>query len=118
MEVLRNNPTLDRASLPQALHHQSPAAVLDDPDLQAHEKRAILSSWASDFYAVKSCPSLREIPGLKGTLRLEDILRRCDALDDEPPPRGGVSARVVHLKRTERLRTGPSRIEPGEAVAA
>ena len=41
------------------------------------EKRIILSSWASDMFAVESCPALREIPGMGRTIRLADILASC-----------------------------------------
>jgi hypothetical protein len=56
----------------------------------------ILSSWASDFYAVESCPWLREVPGVGKTLRLSDILAALRALDDddEPPP-GGATIRLA-----------------------
>ncbi len=48
----------------EALLHPSaafahPRDVVSDPDLTTHEKRAILSSWASDACAVESCPPLR-----------------------------------------------------------
>src|SRR5438552_1981413 len=80
--------------LQPALHHRSPNAVLDDADLEPFEKRAILSAWASDLYAVECCPWLREVPGLKGPLRLADILEALRALDEEDdPPRGGASSR-------------------------
>jgi hypothetical protein len=101
MQTIQNHKP-DFASLLQpALHHQSPRAVLDDPDLEPFQKRAILSSWASDLYAVESCPWLREIPGVRGRLRLSDILETLCALDDEDePPPGGASQRPVWRART------------------
>lgn len=75
-----------------AAHYDSPADVLNDNALSLSEKRVILSSWASDMYAVESCPALREIPGMRKTVRLSDILaalRQLDSDDDDDPPRGG-----------------------------
>lgn len=95
MQVFEHNKP-DFASLLQpAVHHQSPGAVLEDADLETFEKRAILSSWASDLYAVESCPWLREVPGVRETLRLSDILAALRTLvdDEDPPPRGGAAAR-------------------------
>jgi hypothetical protein len=70
-----------------AAHYHSPDEVLGDPRLSDAEKRIILSSWASDMFAVESCPGLRDVPGMGHALRLADILaalRRLDG-DDEPP---------------------------------
>ncbi len=73
-----------------AAHYDSPADVLNDGSLSLDEKRVILSSWASDMYAVESCPGLREIPGMGKTVRLSDILAALRQLDsDDDPPRGG-----------------------------
>ena len=76
-----------------AVHYGSPADVLNAKELSTPEKRIILSSWASDMYAVESCPALRKIPGMNHTIRLADILaalRRLDVdNDDDDPPRGG-----------------------------
>jgi hypothetical protein len=105
MQVIQNNKP-DFASLLQpALHHQSPSAVLNDPDLEPFEKRAILSSWASDLYAVESCPWLREVPGVKKALRLSDILQALRALDDDddPPPRGGAAMRLAGVRWSRTL---------------
>jgi len=102
MQVFENNKP-DFASLLQpALHHQSPIDVLDDRDLEPFEKRAILSSWASDLYAVESCPWLRDVPGVRATLRLSDILAALRTLDDEddPHPGGGASRRPMWAART------------------
>jgi hypothetical protein len=77
-----------------AAHYDSPDEVVNDPQLCDAEKRIILSSWASDMFAVESCPGLRDIPGMGHTLRLADILaalRRLDGGDD--PPRGEIGAR-------------------------
>lgn len=78
-----------------AAHHASPSAVLDDRSLSTPEKRIILSSWASDMYAVESQPALREIPGMDHPIRLVDILAALRKLDDDdPPPRGGTAMRL------------------------
>jgi hypothetical protein len=82
-----------------AAHYASPEDVLSDNKLTAREK--LLSSWASDMFAVESCPALRDVPGMDRTIRLADILpalRHLDGEDDDdPPPRGGVSMRVRRL---------------------
>ncbi|RZN33293.1 hypothetical protein [Bradyrhizobium sp. Leo121] len=76
-----------------AAHCDSPAQVLADPRLSRSEKRVILSSWASDMFAVESSPSLRDIPGIDHSIRLADILSAPRQLDDDddPPPRGGAA---------------------------
>jgi hypothetical protein len=55
-------------------HHRSVQEVLQDRKLSSDEKRAILSAWASDMYAVESSPMLRMIPGHTMPLRLSEIL--------------------------------------------
>jgi hypothetical protein len=80
-----------------AAHYASPDDVLSDETLSAPEKRVILSSWASDMYAVESCPALREIPGMGRVIRLADILaalRRLDSENDDPPRPGGATMRL------------------------
>jgi hypothetical protein len=64
-------------------HYSSPSDVLDDAALSRNEKRVILSSWASDMYAVDSHPFLREIPGIAAPMRVSDILAALRQLDDE-----------------------------------
>ncbi len=83
-------------------HYDSPKAVLHDHALSTVEKRAILSSWASDIYTVESVPSLRKVPGLARPLRLTDILTALRKLDDddEPPRPGGVPMRVARYQET------------------
>jgi hypothetical protein len=79
-------------------HYESPAALLNDGKLCLAEKRLILSSWASDMYAVESQPGLRKIPGISRPLRLSDILgalRQLDREDQPPRPRGGAAMRIV-----------------------
>ena len=81
-------------------HYASPAAVLGDDRLSAAEKRLILSSWASDMYAIEDQPALRKIPGVPQPLRLADILgalRQLDHEDQPPRPRGGAAMRVPSL---------------------
>ncbi|MGJ4891154.1 hypothetical protein ACQR1Y_23375 [Bradyrhizobium sp. HKCCYLRH3099] len=81
-----------------ASHYESPADLINDVKLSRAEKRLILSSWASDMYAVESQPGLRKIPGLVHPLRLSDILgalRQLDREDQPPRPRGGAAMRIV-----------------------
>src|SRR5438045_579886 len=64
-----------------------PEEVVNDPDLTLHEKRAILSSWASDACAVDSQPSLRMAPGSKGPVNFDDVVEALRSLDSRPQPR-------------------------------
>src|ERR1700757_1230394 len=84
-------------------HYGSPDDVLDDAKLSTEEKRLILSSWASDMYAVESHPAVREVPGIPRRLRLDDILAALKQLDDEtdPPPRGGLAMRLPRLSKLD-----------------
>ena len=60
------NPDDDGLGLDTLLHPANafarPADVVNDPDLTRCEKRAILSSWASDACAVEAFPALRQPP--------------------------------------------------------
>lgn len=84
-------------------HYDSPEDVLDDAGLSTEEKRAILSSWASDMYVVESQPTLREVPGISHRLRLDDVLAALKQLDDDPdpPPGGGLAMRLPRFSRLE-----------------
>ena len=63
-----------------------PSKVVGDPDLTLNEKRAILSSWASDACALEAAPALREIPRGK-VVRFDDIMDALRSLDrHEPQP--------------------------------
>jgi hypothetical protein len=61
---------------------ESPAAVVNDPDLTLNEKRAILASWASDACAVEAAPDLRAGP--RGSaVRFDDIMDALRRLDKQ-----------------------------------
>jgi hypothetical protein len=65
---------------------EHPSEVVRDPDLTLNEKRAILSSWASDACALEAAPELRELPRGK-VVRFDEImdaLRSLDAGDGQP----------------------------------
>jgi len=107
-----------------AAHYDSPTDVLNDTNLSVSEKRVILSSWASDMYAVESCPWLRYIPGMSHAIRLADILAALRQLDpndgDDPPPRGAAAIRVVPFTRLKAFPRVPkiARYRSGEAKHA
>ncbi|WP_246730296.1 hypothetical protein [Nitratireductor mangrovi] len=74
--------------LSPAEHFSSPGAVLADETLDVQEKRAILSSWASDACAVESNPALRRQPGARLPVSFDqimDALCRLDALGSSRP---------------------------------
>ena len=73
--------SLDRLLSP-ARHFKHPDDVLSDATLELQEKRAILSSWASDACAVESMPALRQPAGAELPIsfnQIMDALRRLDA---------------------------------------
>ncbi|TPJ49609.1 hypothetical protein [Mesorhizobium sp. B2-6-4] len=77
---------LDRLLHP-ARHFERPQDVLADMTLDAEEKRAILSSWASDACAVESVPALRMPPGATEPVSFDaivDALRQLDQCETLP----------------------------------
>ncbi len=71
--------------------------VLKNPVLSPAEKRCVLAAWASDAFAVRDNPWLRD------TIPLKDILgalRRLDDKDDGPPPiHGGAALRPPRVEQ-------------------
>lgn len=72
---------LDRLLHP-ARHFERPQDVLADPTLDVQEKRAILSSWASDACAVESVPALRMPPGASAPVSFDAIMEALRHLDE------------------------------------
>lgn len=78
-----NDLALDRLLSP-ARYYKHPDDVLRDGTLDVGEKRAILSSWASDACAVESMPALRQPPGARQPIPFDavmDALRQLDGID-------------------------------------
>jgi len=74
--------------------YQSVEAVLNDDILDRAQKRAILSSWASDLFAIEGCPWLRRVPGVARDLKTSEIFAGLRTLDEDPPPRGGAHGTI------------------------
>ncbi|MDR3484123.1 MAG: hypothetical protein P4M05_04330 [Bradyrhizobium sp.] len=88
------------AILHPASVYEHPRDVVADPVLSAGEKRAILASWASDAAAVASNPALREIPGSRRLVPIDEVLEALSALDTKPKgPPGGKPARIKSAAR-------------------
>lgn len=85
----------------EALLHPSrayrhPRDVLNDPDLTRYEKRAILSSWASDACAVENAPGLRQPPGASKPVSFDEVIDALCTLNEDspdPPKPGGAKMR-------------------------
>jgi hypothetical protein len=91
--IMQTNHTLSLQPAPGARGscYQGIDDVLNDARLDQQQKRAILASWASDLWAVESCPWLREVPGVRMPLRVSDIFAALRGLDDSDPPPSGAS---------------------------
>jgi hypothetical protein len=80
-------PVTEDAELDQLLHparfYERPADVLTDPVLTVAERRAILSSWASDACAVESAPALRRAPFASAPVTFDEIMDAFVQLDGE-----------------------------------
>lgn len=58
-----------------------PQALVEHPQLEPEVKRAILASWASDRYTVRSQPRLRKPPELPQPVPVQDLLSALARLD-------------------------------------
>ena len=64
-----------------ALLYDHPDDVVADDVLTDQEKREILSSWASDAFAVESAPALRAPPFARTAVTIDDIMAALAGLD-------------------------------------
>ncbi len=60
---------------------QDPHELVGHPQLEPEVKRAILASWASDAFAVRSQPTLRKPPELARPVPVRDVLDALQTLD-------------------------------------
>lgn len=60
---------------------QDPHELVSHPQLEPEVKRAILASWASDKFAVRSRPTLRKPPELLEPVPVRDVLDALKTLD-------------------------------------
>ncbi len=72
--------TIDRLLRPSCFYRR-PRNVLEDRSLSPGEKRAILSSWASDACAVTSCPQLRHPDFAAEPVSFDEVMDALFALD-------------------------------------
>lgn len=82
MSKKQNNTADIDALLHPARAFKHPMDVVRDHDLTLYEKRAILSSWASDACAVEDIPGMRQLAGT-GQVRFDDIMDALRGLDCE-----------------------------------
>jgi hypothetical protein len=74
-----------------AIGFSHPRDVLKDPGLDAAEKQAVLSSWASDASAVEGEPTLRWLFGTQAPVPLAEVREALARLD--PPDRAAPTHR-------------------------
>lgn len=90
--------SIDRLIHP-AQFFNCPEDVLRDATLDMQEKRAILSSWASDACAVESMPALRKPPGAAKPITFDAIM---DALQQLDAIHSGVTRNSAGRRNHER----------------
>ncbi len=81
---------------------RTPMEVVNDPDMTAQEKRAILASWASDACAVEASPELRE-PAPANRVRFDDIMDALKRLDGEAANRPNYGKLINRAQRWKDL---------------
>jgi hypothetical protein len=82
-----------------------PMDVVRDTDLTLYQKRAILSSWASDACAVEDFPEFRQ-PSGGASVRFDDVMDALRGLDAD------LERRVeAHINAVGRRRSGPEESE-------
>lgn len=81
---------------------RTPMDVVNDPDMTAQEKRAILASWASDACAVEAAPELRE-PAPSAMVRFDDIMKALKQLDGDTTDRPSYGKFINRAQRWKDL---------------
>jgi hypothetical protein len=81
-----------------ARRYERPADVLADPALSNDERRAILSSWASDACAVESAPGLRRAPFTPEPVSFDEVMDALLTLDRAAAPQSSRTRRQLHAR--------------------
>ncbi|HTA99820.1 MAG TPA: hypothetical protein VK804_05020 [Bradyrhizobium sp.] len=102
---LKQNPADIDALLHPARAFNHPMDVVRDDDLTLYEKRAILSSWASDACAVEDVPELRQLSGI-GPVKFDHIMDALRELDSELQRRANPNAKGSPQKRPRSSQSG------------
>ena len=84
-----------------ARHFRHPRDVVRDATLTTAEKRAILSSWASDACAIESMPALRQIPASGRVVKFDEVIDALQELDGK--------AGDIGIEEPQRRHRGPDR---------
>ena len=84
-EILEQATSNTMAMGPTVLLHgrqvERPIDVVEAKALSADDKRTILASWASDFYAVASKPAFRHMPGTPKPVSIDEVQAALKELD-------------------------------------
>jgi hypothetical protein len=99
MSIARTSAVEIDALLHPARAFSHPMDVVRDSDLTLYEKRAILSSWASDACAVEDFPEFRQ-PSGAAPVKFDDIMDALRGLDVELERRVDAHANAVGRKRS------------------
>jgi hypothetical protein len=121
-EAIRYEPSPSDAEVDQLLHpgrfYARPADVVADELLTIDERRAILSSWASDACAVESNPPWRRPPLASAPVTFDEIMDALVQLDRikrlnslQSPKRAG--DRATFAPRSTRVHPNATKIEGG-----
>jgi hypothetical protein len=84
-----------------ARHFRHPRDVVQDATLTTAEKRAILSSWASDACVIESMPALRQIPASGRVVKFDEVIDALQELDGK--------AGDIGMEEPRRRHRGPDR---------
>lgn len=71
----------DAGAFERRLAYCFPDEVVEDPSLNAAQKRAILAEWASDRSAIESRPTLRLLAGTTFPVPLSCVMKAREKLD-------------------------------------
>ncbi|TPG43571.1 hypothetical protein EAH79_07455 [Sphingomonas koreensis] len=63
----------------------NPQELVQNPQLEPEVKRAILASWASDAFAIRSQSTLRKPPKRPSPVPVQDVLAALTRLDGPAP---------------------------------
>jgi hypothetical protein len=84
-----------------ARHFRHPREVVQDATLTTAEKRAILSSWASDACVIESMPAVRQIPASGRVVKFDEVIDALQELDGK--------AGDIGMEEPRRRHRGPDR---------